>query len=135
MNVLVVEPGYAPYEKEVDGLAEEQAVVGGTISVIYPFQEQVGIVCNDDALSLGLPFNRSVEGGYGAVCGTFFICGLGEEDFCSLTQEQVKRYKQKFHKAEMLLAVNGSKPVTAKVEPRRRDRPPQNKSRDTLGRD
>lgn len=28
MNVLVVEPGMAPYEKEVNGLKEMQATVG-----------------------------------------------------------------------------------------------------------
>ena len=29
MNVLVVEPGMAPYEKEIDGLKDMQAIVGG----------------------------------------------------------------------------------------------------------
>ena len=36
MNVLVVEPGVMPYEKEVNGLHEMQAVVGGLIDAIYP---------------------------------------------------------------------------------------------------
>ena len=34
MNVLVVEPGVMPYEKEVNGLHEMQAVVGGLIDAI-----------------------------------------------------------------------------------------------------
>ena len=38
MNVLVVEPGMAPYEKEINGLSEMQAVVGGNITVSYPFE-------------------------------------------------------------------------------------------------
>ena len=29
MRVLMVEPGMAPYEKEINGLEEMQAVVGG----------------------------------------------------------------------------------------------------------
>ena len=29
MNVLVVEPGCLPYEREISGLEEMQAVVGG----------------------------------------------------------------------------------------------------------
>lgn len=37
MKVVVVEPGYQPYEKEIDGLAEMQAVVGGLITAAYPF--------------------------------------------------------------------------------------------------
>lgn len=46
MNVLVVEPGYLPYEKEINGLEEMQAVVGGWIEAIYPYEEEVAIVCN-----------------------------------------------------------------------------------------
>ena len=77
MNVLVVEPGMAPYEKEVNGLKEMQATVGGLITVIYPYEEQVAIVSNDESILEGMPFNRSVEGGYGGIFGTFFVCGLG----------------------------------------------------------
>ena len=73
MNVLVVEPGYLPYEKEINGLEEMQAVVGGWIEAIYPYEEEVAIVCNEEGLINGLPVNRSVPGGYGGVFGTFFI--------------------------------------------------------------
>ena len=88
MKVLLVEPGYAPYEKEINGLSEMQAVVGGYIQAIYPYREQVALVANDEGLINSLPFNRSVPGGYGGVFGTFFVCGIGDEDFCSLTAEQ-----------------------------------------------
>lgn len=46
MNVLVVEPGMVPYEKEINGLTEMQAVVGGLITASYPYEEKVGIVRN-----------------------------------------------------------------------------------------
>lgn len=115
MNVLVVEPGYLPYEKEVNSLEEEQAVVGGLIQPIYPFKEEVAVVCNEDGISQGLPFNRSVPGGYGGVFGTFFVCGLGEESFCSLTPEQMAKYKKLFNKSEILLGVKGNDPFTLKV--------------------
>lgn len=118
LNVLVVEPGYAPYEKEISGLREMQAVVGGNIQAIYPYQAPVAIVCNDEGILKRLPFNRSIEGGYGGVCGTFFVCGQGEESFCSLTPEQVKTYKQKFHQAEILLGAVGNEPITLKVPPK-----------------
>lgn len=36
MKTVVVEPGYAPYEKEINGLTEMQATVGGLIQAIYP---------------------------------------------------------------------------------------------------
>lgn len=130
LNVLVVEPGCAPYEKEVNGLGEMQAVVGGLIQAIYPYEEPVAVVCNEEGLLLGLPFNRSMEGGYDGVCGTFFVCGLNEDSFCSLTQEQVRRYKKKFYHAEILLGFRGNEPITLKVEPRPIDQSPGPRERD-----
>lgn len=123
MNVLVVEPGFAPYEKEIHGLSQMQEIVGGLIQAIYPFEEEVAVVCNDEGILLGMPFNRSMEGGYGGVFGTFFVCGLGEEDFCSLTPEQVETYKKKFHHAEILLGIRGNDPVTLKVQPKQKPAP------------
>ena len=120
MDVLVVEPGYAPYEKSINGLDEMQATVGGLIQAIYPYEEQVAIVCNEEGLLHGLEFNRSVPGGYGGVVGTFFICGLGEEDFCSLTPEQMEKYRKEYHKAEILIGVRGNEPITIKVEPKQK---------------
>lgn len=83
MRVLMVEPGYAPYEKELNGLHEMQAAVGGLIQAIYPFEERVGLVCNEEGLINGMEFNRSVPSGYEGVFGPFFVCGLGDEDFCN----------------------------------------------------
>ena len=123
MDVLVVEPGYAPYEKSINGLDEMQVTVGGLIQAIYPYEEQVAIVCNEEGLLHGLEFNRSVPGGYGGVVGTFFICGLGEEDFCSLTPEQMEKYRKEYHKAEILIGARGNEPITIKVEPKQKKSP------------
>ena len=85
MTVLVVEPGYAPYEKTIPHeLHAMQEIVGGLITVIYPYEEPVGIVANDEGLLLGMDFNRSVEGGYGGLVGPFFVCGLTEDSFTSV---------------------------------------------------
>ena len=127
MNVLVVEPGMAPYEKEINGLTEMQSVVGGLITVSYPFEERVGIVSNDESILLGMEFNRSIEGGYGGIFGPFFICGLSEDDFCSLTPEQMEHYKKKYHQAEILLGIRGNEPVTLKVQPRQKSPPDPSK--------
>ena len=116
MNVLVVEPGYLPYEKEINGLSEMQATVGGYIQAIYPYEDPVAIVCDEEGLLKDYDFNRSVEGGYGGVFGTFFVCGLSEDSFCSLSPEQMKHYKEKFKNAEILLGAKGNEPITLKVE-------------------
>ena len=133
MNVLVVEPGFLPYEKEIkdsaDHLEQMQAIVGGLIEPIYPYQEEVAIVCNEEGLINGLPFNRSVPGGYGGVFGTFFICGLGEEDFCSLPPDLMERFKKEFKNSEILLGFDGNEAVTLKVssQPKLHDTPPHGK--------
>lgn len=134
MNVLVVEPGYLPYEKEIldsaDHLEQMQAIVGGLIEPIYPYHEEVAIVCNEEGLINGLPFNRSVPGGYGGVFGTFFICGLGEEDFCSLPPKLMERFKKEFRNSEILLGFDGNEAVTLKVssQPKPHDTPTHEKS-------
>lgn len=131
MTVVIVKPGYAPYEADINGLDEMQKVVGGIIQAIYPFEDNAAVVCNDEGLFLDLPFNRSVPGGYGGVFGNFFVCGLGEEDFCSLTPEQVKAYKKEFHSAEILIGAKGNTPITLKVQPKAAGGSGREKGRDT----
>ena len=130
MTVLVVEPGYAPYEKTIPHeLHAMQEIVGGLITAIYPYEEMVAIVANDEGILLNMDFNRSVEGGYGGVFGPFFVCGLTEDDFCSLPPDQMERFKKKFHKAEILLGVRGNDLITLKVEPKQKDLKPETQRR------
>ena len=52
------------------------------------------------------------------------MCGLGADDFVSLTPEQMQVYKKQFHQAELLLGVMDNTPVTLRVEPfKKRDGP------------
>ena len=130
MTVLMVEPGYAPYDKTIPNtLQAKQELVGGLITAIYPYEEMVAIVANDEGILLGMDFNRSVEGGYGGLFGPFFVCGLTEDDFCSLPPDQMERFKKKFHKAELLLGVRGNDLITLKVEPKQKDLKPEKQSR------
>ena len=87
-------------------------------------------ICNEEGLINGLPFNRSVPGGYGGVFGTFFICGLGVDDFCSLPPELMERFKKEFKNSEILLGFDGNEAVTLKVssQPKPHDPPPHEKS-------
>ncbi len=97
MKILVVEPGKHPYEKEIEGtLKEMQKIVGGRIQALYPFRDEVGVVCNDDGISLQMPFNRKIdEECY--IFGTFFLCGLGLEDFTSLPENLMEKYRKRFY--------------------------------------
>ena len=85
-----------------------QEIVGGTIEAIYPYEDEVALVCNDEGKLQNLPLNRAVrDPDTGAVldiiAGTFFICGLSEDDFVSLNKEQIERYSNVFRHPEMFL--------------------------------
>ena len=114
MRILVVEPGKAPEVREISGgLKEMQNIVGGLIQAIYPFPEEIALVCNEEGMLLGLPPNRGLwdESGalYDIVCGTFFLCGAlsDSESFSSLTPEQITQLERRFHSPEMFIGMEG----------------------------
>lgn len=103
MKVVMVEPGqYARITEMEHTLAAEQKAVGGVITCAYPWEEKVCIVANDEGLINRMPLNRYVED-YQVIAGPFFVCGLTEDGFCSLTDEQAERYRQIFLQPEMFL--------------------------------
>ena len=106
MKVLVVEPQKPCRVQEIDSLADMQKLVGGSIEAVYPFQELVAVVCNADGKALGLPMNRPLLDKdylpYDIIRGTFFVAGLGQEDFISLTDEQIQRYKSLYDNMQIL---------------------------------
>jgi len=105
MRVLVVEPERVPYEKEIDGsLKSMQKVVDGTIQAVYPYEELVCLVCNDEGKINGMPLNRIVPEINDIIAGTFFVCGLGEESFESLDKKQIDQFKKKFLAPELFLS-------------------------------
>lgn len=114
MRVLVVEPERRPELREIDGsLKSMQEIVGGLIQSVYPFDEPVALVCNDEGRVMNLPANRGLRDKdgriYDIVFGTFFLCGAptDSDHFTSLTQEQIERYKERFHTPEMFWGMDG----------------------------
>ena len=60
--VLIVEPGKEPYVKEIDSdLKSLQHEVGGCIEAIYPYEDPVALVCNEEGKLEGLPLNRALR--------------------------------------------------------------------------
>ena len=109
MKVLVVEPMKPCEAREIpDTLEAMQAIVGGYIQAVYPFQEEVAVVCNEEGRNLDLPYNRPLidESGlpYDIVCGTFFMAGFSGEHFVSLTEEQIQKYKVLYDNVVVLTA-------------------------------
>ena len=114
MKVLMVEPGKSPYAAEIEsGLKSLQAAVGGDIQAVYPFEETVCLVCNEEGKLQGLPLNRALrdeEGEiYDVIAGSFFVCGAppDSENFTSLTDEQVDYWLKRFAKPEFFVNING----------------------------
>jgi len=114
MRVIVVEPQKKPVVREIDaGLESMQKIVGGSIEAVYPFEEPVALIFNEEGTLLGLPLNRALRDDDGAVydiiSGTFFLCAapLDSDRFESLSNQQVKTYLAHFAMPEMFLNVGG----------------------------
>lgn len=103
MKVLVVDVGRQPMVKKIEGsLRSMQEIVGGYIQPVYPWREEVALVCNEEGKINGLALNRPLLDDRGQlvdiIAGTFFICSapIDSESFQSLTDEQIERYSRLF---------------------------------------
>ena len=113
MQVVIVEPHKRARIASIEPTLEAmQALVDGYIEAIYPWEgAEVCLVCNEDGKLRSLPLSRALYDDEGnlveVIAGTFFICGLTEDDFDSLTDEQAERFKKEFLEPEEFLMLNG----------------------------
>lgn len=103
MKIIIVKPFTNPYVKEIKGdLESMQAVVGGYIQSIYPFDDEVALVCNEEGKINGLMPNRFLldrnNGICDFVCGDFFLCyaPCDSENFESMPDNLIQKYLDKF---------------------------------------
>ena len=113
MKVLKVEPYQLPEVKEIDpGLASLQHEVDGWIEATYPFEDPVAIICNEEGKLNSMDYNRAIRDENGEVqeiiAGPVLIVGLGEEDFTSLSEDMVQKYKRLFAQPEVFLQTQSS---------------------------
>lgn len=103
IRVLLVEPLQRPRLVTIPHTLEKlQELVGGTIQAVYPWDDKVALICNDEGKLNGMKPNRILED-YDLICGPFFICGLGEEDFESISDEMAQKYEEKFRCPELIM--------------------------------
>ena len=107
MKVLILEKDRLPYEAEIKhNIYAMQHIVGGSFDIIYFEPKEDAICfCNDEFLLNGSQPNRVI--GDTLVHGTCFIAGnkmneYGEYDSCSLTDEQIRKYTDKFGQSVIL---------------------------------
>lgn len=93
-----------PYEKEIPNTLEaKQEEVGGLIECTSIIGDSgVVVICNEEGKYNGSTWNRDI--GHDIIFGTFIIAGDDYEngDFKSLTEEQVKKYKNRFDEQSIL---------------------------------
>ena len=102
----------SPYAAEIEsGLKSLQAAVGGDIQAVYPYEDPVALICNDEGKLMGLPLNRALfdDDGhvYDIVSGNFLIVGLGEEDFTDLSPDLMEKYGEQFKYPEKFARIAG----------------------------
>lgn len=112
INVLLVKSGEHPERVEIEsGLESLQNAVGGYIQAIYPFDDPIALICNEEGKLLQLPLNRGLRGErgdvYDIIVGNFLIVGLTEDNFGSLSPKLMDRYEGLFYQPEIFVNLNG----------------------------
>ena len=112
MKILLVGPGEKPALTEINGTLESmQKIVGGYIEVLYPFDDPIALVCNEEGKLLGLPLNRGLRGGcgqlYDAIAGTFFLSGAppDTDHLDSLPEGLARKYQRRFASPEVFINI------------------------------
>lgn len=107
IEVLIIAPDGHPKLTKIDNSLEaKQSVVGGLIACVYPFEDMVALVCNDEGKLDGLPLNRALvyEGTntvYDIIAGTFFVAGITDDgEFRSLTKAEADKFNEMFYSRE-----------------------------------
>jgi hypothetical protein len=101
IRVLIYPVGEPPREVVIDSdLSAFQKVVGGYIEVVglacLPSGGTIDLICNEEGLIYGLPFNRYVDGH--RIVGQFLIMRHNSEgEPSSLSPVDVRRYTRVIH--------------------------------------
>lgn len=112
MKVLKIEPKKYPEVVEIDSSLESlQKEVGGPIQAVYPWDDLVALICNEEGKLRGLELNRELIADDGepidVIAGTFLIVGLTEDDFGDLPQELIDKFDGIFHQPKEFRIVHG----------------------------
>lgn len=114
IRVVLVEPGKKARLADIDPSLEGMYRMIDTdmIQAVYPFEDEVCIVCDEEGKLKASPPNRALryEGSneiYDIVVGTFFVCSCEGHSFGSLNAEQQQRYLEQYKWPEAFISMNG----------------------------
>lgn len=120
IRVLLVEPMTEPRLVTVDHTLENlQKLVGGTIQAVYPWEDPVALICNDDGIALRQPLNRMLTDDSGKVYdiihGQFFITGLGYNNFTSISEKLAEKFIKLFRYPELYMQTEDGHVICFKI--------------------
>ena len=97
ITVIRIKPYMMPELIEIDNTLEAmQKEVGGYIQAVYPWEDPVAIICDEEGKIKRKPFNIELtddDGNvYDIIVGTLLIVGLDEEGFTDIGE-----YKEKYY--------------------------------------
>ena len=100
LAVVFVEPHKKPVVRKIRNEYEDIShAVGGLIEHIYQKDGTI-LVANEESKLLGMDGNRRLNDGKSILAGPFFVVGDDGEDYRSLTEEEIKRYMERFDEIE-----------------------------------
>ena len=112
MKCLKIEPGKSPETIDIEPALETlQNLVGGYIECVYPFEEDVCLIVNEEGKILNLPLNRALRDEDGAlidiIAGTFLVVAFNDDTFADLTDKQVEHYSHLYRYPEIFVSIDG----------------------------
>ena len=112
-RVLIIEPGYCPYQAAFDSpQAAISEVIEGDSLLLKPFgTSKIGVVCSKNQSRL--KYNRQLEDGC-TIRGRFLVCGLSESKMLGLSKEQAERYNRLLFFPQVEDMLSGDLPVVPK---------------------
>ena len=115
-RLLVVEPGYCPYQAGFpSAMAAASEVVEGESQILKPFgTPRIGLICSK--AQSRLKYNRQVNDEGITVRGRFLICGLNGDKVVGLSKDQADRYSRLLFLPQGVHIANGEKPAP-KIRP------------------
>lgn len=100
LAVVFVEPHKKPVVRKIRNEYEDIShAVGGLIEHIYQKDGTI-LVANEESKLLGMDGNRRLNDGKSILAGPFFVVGDDGEDYRSLTEEEIKKYMNRFDEIE-----------------------------------
>ena len=91
-KILIVEPNKNPYIKIVENVEQSIIEIVGEEIGYLELEEEIDIVYNDYARKMKI--NRTIKDNY--IIGTFVVVAHKNDNWVSLNNEQIKKYKEVF---------------------------------------